>query len=230
MIKSLSVFFPAYNEEKNIEKSVLSAIEMLKKMPVIWEILIINDGSTDGTGKVAENVAGKYPQIRVINQQNGGYGMAIRTGLKNAKYEWIAYTDVDGQFKFSDISNFFPLCNSADAIWGHRLKRNDPIYRSIFSFCWGMSVRLLTGITLKDINCGFKMFRKSAIENMGPLKSTRGAMINPELALKLNKSGFKILEVGVNHYPRLYGKPTGASPIVVAKSYLELFQLWLKNS
>ena len=229
-MKSLSIFFPAYNEEKNIEKSVLGAIEWLQKMNIVWEILIINDGSTDGTGKIAEKLAIKYSQVKVINQQNGGYGMAIRTGLKNAKYEWIAYTDVDGQFKFSDISNFFPLCNNADAICGHRLKRNDPIYRSIFSFCWGMSVRLLTGITLKDINCGFKMFRKSAIENMGPLTSTRGAVINPELALKLNKSGFKILEVGVNHYPRLHGKPTGASPVVVVKSYLELFQLWLKNS
>lgn len=230
MIKSLSVFFPAYNEEKNLEKTVMEAFDVLKKIPIIFEVLIINDGSSDGTGAVADKLAKKYSQVKIISQQNGGYGMALRAGLKNAKYEWIVYVDADGQFEFSEISSFLPLCDDADAIWGYRLKRKDPFYRSVFSFCWGRSARFLTGIALKDLNCGFKMFKKKAIESIWPLESTRGAMINPELALKLNKSGFKILEVGVNHYPRLYGKPTGASPIVVVKSYLELFQLWLKNS
>lgn len=230
MIKSLSVFFPAFNEEKNLEKTVLGAIAFLKELNIVWEILIINDGSTDGTRQTADRLAQKYSEVKVFHQQNGGYGMAIRAGLKNAKYEWIVYTDADGQFDFSEITNFFSLCDHADAIWGYRLKRQDPFYRLLFSYFWGISIRLLTGVLLKDVNCGFKMFRKSAIKKIEPLKSTRGAMINPELALKLNKAGFKILEVGVNHYPRLFGQPTGASPKVIIQSYLELFRLWLKNS
>lgn len=230
MIKSLSVFFPAFNEEKNLEKTVLRAIAFLKKLNIIWEILIINDGSTDGTRQTADRLAQKYLEVKAFHQQNGGYGMAIRVGLRKVKHEWIVYTDADGQFDFSEIAKFFSVCDRADAIWGYRLKRRDPFYRSLFSYFWAISVRLLTGVRLKDINCGFKMFRKSAIKKIEPLKSTRGAMINPELALKLNQTGFKILEVGVNHYPRLFGQPTGASLKVIIQSYLELLRLWLKNS
>jgi len=229
MIKSLSVFFPVFNEEKNLEKTILNAVAVLKKLKTIWEILIIDDGSSDRTRQLAGRLAQKYPGVKVFHQQNGGYGMAIQTGLKNAKYEWIVYTDADGQFDFSEITKFLAVCDRADAIWGYRLKRQDPFYRLLFSYFWGLSARLLTGVNLKDINCGFKMFKKSAIEKIGMLKSTRGAMINPELALKLNKAGFKILEVGVNHYPRLFGRPTGAGLKVIFQSYLELFQLWLKN-
>ena len=229
MIKSLSVFFPVFNEEKNLEKTVLNAVAVLKKFKIIWEILIIDDGSNDKSEQLANKLAQKYSEIKVFHQQNGGYGMAVRAGLTKAKCEWIVYTDADGQFDFSEIANFFSVCHRTDAIWGYRLKRQDPFYRLLFSYFWGISVRLLTGINLKDINCGFKMFKKSAIEKIGPLKSTRGAMINPELALKLKKSGFKILEVGVNHYPRLFGRPTGAGLKVIFQSYLELFQLWLKN-
>lgn len=229
MIKSLSVFFPAFNEEKNLEKTVLGAIAFLKKLNIVWEILIINDGSTDGTEQTADRLAQKYPKVKVFHQQNSGYGMAIRAGLRNAKYEWIVYTDADGQFGFSEITKFLSVCDRADAIWGYRLKRQDPFYRLLFGHFWGISVRLLTGVRLKDINCGFKMFRKSAIKKIEPLKSTRGAMINPELALKFDRAGFKILEVGVNHHPRLFGRPTGASLKVIIRSYLELFRLWIKS-
>lgn len=229
MIKSLSVFFPAFNEEKNIQKTVENAVAVLKKLEIPWEILIVDDGSSDTTGLLADELAGKYPNIKVTHQENGGYGLAMRTGLHNAKYEWIVYTDADGQFDFSEVVNFFPLCCQSDAIWGFRKERRDPFYRSLFSYIWGSSVKLLTGVFLKDINCGFKMFKKTAIDKIKPLKSTRGAMINPELAVKLKKFKFKILEVGVNHYPRTAGIPTGASLKVIIRSYLELFLLWSKN-
>lgn len=230
MIKSLSAFFPVYNEEKNIANTVEDAFKVLKKYNFPWEVIIVNDGSKDKTLAISQKIASKYGQVRIVNQQNGGYGMAIRAGLRNVKYEWIIYTDADGQFDFSEVAKFLAVCDHVDAIWGYRLKRQDPFYRLLFSYFWGISVRLLTGVLLKDVNCGFKMFRKSAIKKIEPLKSTRGAMINPELALKFNRAGFKILEVGVNHYPRLFGRPTGASLKVIIQSYLELFRLWLKNS
>lgn len=229
MIKSLSVFFPVFNEEKNINKTVESAVAVLKKLEIPWEILIVDDGSSDATGILADKFSGKYSNIRVIHQENGGYGLALRTGLKNSRYEYIAYIDSDGQFDFSQINLFLEKIKNCDAVWGYRKTRKDPFIRKIFSFFWNITIKIFTGIKLKDINCGFKLFKKEAVKKIYPLASTRGAMINPEIAIKLMRNGFRISEVGVNHYPRTAGVPTGASLKVIIRSYLELFSLWSKN-
>lgn len=236
-ISELSVFFPSYNEEGNVENTVSKAIEVLEKLSakngaasgLKYEILIINDGSTDNTLKVADNLASKNSKIRVINHaQNLGYGEALKSGFYNAKYDTIVYTDGDGQFDFSQIAKFLEKIESHDAIFGYRIKRQDPILRKIFGKGWRMSIWTFFQLKLKDVDCGFKMVKREVLEKIPHLESQRGAMINAELAVKAKKFGFKVTEVGVNHYPRLSGKPTGASVRVIIKSYLDLVRLWWK--
>lgn len=224
----LSVFFPAYNEEKNIQSTVKKAMTVLKNLDIKWEIVVVNDGSVDNTGLKAQELVDLNNQVRVINQTNGGYGTALRAGFNNARYNLIAYTDSDGQFDFSEVTKFLDAIKTADLVIGYRIKRNDHFIRLLFAKGWALSLFIFFGLSLKDVDCGFKMVKKQVLEKIPPLESTRGGMINAELAIKAKKLGFKVEEVGVNHYPRLAGKPTGASIRVVIRSYLDLFKLWWK--
>lgn len=227
-LKSLSVFFPVFNEEGNIESTTEKAVEVLKTKNIDWEILIIDDGSTDHTGEIADKLAVKYQNVNVIHQPNGGYGMALRSGFKNAKYDWIVYTDGDGQFDFREIDKFIEKAEDADYIIGYRIKRQDPFYRVIFAKIWAISVFSLFWIWVSDFDCGFKMINRKALEKIKPLESKRGAMINAELIIKTKKYGFKVAQVGVHHYPRLAGSPTGASIKVILQSYIDLLKLYFK--
>lgn len=229
IIKNLSVFFPSFNEEKNITATVEKAIDVLSKLDIPWEITVVNDGSKDKTGEVAEGIAKKYPsKIKVIHQPNGGYGMALRAGFYSAKYDWIVYTDSDGQFDFAEVSKFIEKTDIADVLLGYRIKRSDPPIRLFIAKGWAFLLFIFFGMRLKDIDCGFKMLSRSALKKISPLESTRGGMINAEIAIKSNKEGLKIIQIGVNHYPRLAGKPTGAGLRVIITSLLELIKLWVK--
>lgn len=227
-IKSLSVFFPAFNEEGNIEQTANKAIKILATLDLNYEVIIVNDGSIDQTAQVAGKLAEGNESVKVISQPNGGYGSALRAGFENAKYDWICYTDADGQFDFAEITKFLKEIDQADYIIGYRISRSDPIYRLLFAKIWALSVFLLFGIWVKDIDCGFKLINKRVLRKIEPLESTRGAMINAELLIKTKKAKFKITQVGVHHYPRLTGNPTGINLNVIVKSYLELFKLWWK--
>lgn len=227
-VQNLSVFFPVFNEDKNIELTVEKAVSVLEKLKINWEIIIINDGSFDNTQKIADNLAKKYLKIKVINQPNGGYGMALRSGFEASKYEWIVYNDADGQFNFAEVINFLDETDNADLILGYRIKRNDPYKRLILAKGWAIVLFILFGLRFRDVDCGFKMVNKKVLNGIPKLESTRGAMINAELAIKAGKFGFRIAQVGVHHYPRLYGKPTGASMKVIITSFIEVFKLWLK--
>ena len=140
-VSSLSVFFPAYNEEKNIEDTVKKAVNVIKELKLDkWEIIIVNDGSKDKTGEVADNLSQNISNVRVVHQLNGGYGMAVRGGFYNSKYDWIVYTDSDGQFDFSEINKFLELTDQADAIWGYRIKRQDPLFRLLNAQGWKLAL------------------------------------------------------------------------------------------
>lgn len=230
IVDSLSIFFPAYNEEGNIVLTVKKAEKVLENLKIKnWEIIIVNDGSSDKTGEKAEILAKEDKNIRVINQPNGGYGMALRSGYYHAKYPYIVYTDSDGQFDFSEVTKFIEKIDEADLVIGYRIKRSDPFIRLIFAKGWAISLYVFFGFWLKDVDCGFKMINKKVLEKIPPLESTRGGMINAELVIKARNAGFNIAQVGVNHYPRLAGKPTGASLKVIVRSFLDLFKLWWKT-
>ncbi len=227
-IKNLSVFFPVYNEEGNITVTVNKALAVLEKLNLKdYEVSIVDDGSTDGTGKVSDDLAGKNPKIRVIHHpKNLGYGEALKSGFYNAKYEVIVYTDGDGQFDFAEVTKFLEKIEDHDLVIGYRIKRQDPLFRILFKQGWMLTLLLFFRLTLKDVDCGFKMVRKKVLEKIPHLESSRGAMINAELAIKTKKAHFKTAQVGVNHFARLSGKPTGANINVIFKSYLDLVKLW----
>lgn len=236
MVKNLSIFFPLYNEEGNVREDVKKAVKVLEELNLEYEIILIDDGSKDKTGEIAEQIAKENPRVRVIHhQKNLGYGEALKSGFYNAKYDTIVYTDGDGQFDFSEVDKFLEKISDLpagrqghDLVIGYRIKRKDPFFRILFKRGWKLSLLTFFGLTFKDVDCGFKMVRRKVLEKIPRLESTRGAMINAELVIKAKKYGFKVGQVGVNHYPRLSGKPTGASLKVITRSYLDLLKLWWK--
>ena len=224
-LQSLSVFFPTYNEEGNIENVVENAKKVLPSVAKKWEIIIVNDGSKDNTLSVAKRVASKDKRISVVNHKvNKGYGGALKTGFSKAKYPWVAFADSDGQFDFSEIKKFISHTKNSDLILGYRLKRADPMSRKIFTFGWAMVARFLVGLDVRDYSCGFKLIKKKVFEDVQPLVGEE-KVTQIELLVKAGKKGFKFAEVGVNHYPRASGSQTGADLKVVIKSIGDLIKL-----
>lgn len=226
-IETLSVFFPFWNEEGNVEPVVEKAIAVVKKIAKKWEILIIDDGSTDKTFARAKKLENKYPQVRVITHKpNRGYGAALKEGFSHAKYEFIVFTDGDGQFNFAEVDKFLALRKKFDVVIGFRKKRNDTFLRFILMKMLKVWDFLFFGIHFKDIDCGFKMFRKTAVDAISPLRS-EGAMITTEILTKAKRKGLKIGEVEVNHYPRSHGEQSGGNVFVIVRAVLESFILYL---
>jgi glycosyltransferase involved in cell wall biosynthesis len=231
LIDELSVFFPSYNEEANIEKTVLSAKKILLDICRDWEIIIVNDGSQDKTGEIAEKLAKSDKRIKVVtNNPNRGYGGAFKTGFYSAKYSWITFTDADGQFDFSEIKKFIEKQKqtNADLVIGFYKKRQVSKLTIITSKAWEILVWMLFGLHVKDIDCGFKFVSKKVIDALSNLESERGAFISSEFLIKAKKKGFKIVEVSVSHYPRGGGRPTGRNIRVIIQSFRDLFRLWRK--
>jgi len=232
-IQEISVFFPAYNEEANIKKTVTRAVKILEQIARKWEIIVIDDGSKDRTGAIVKRLIKKEPRIRLITHTpNRGYGAALKSGFYNSSYEWIAFTDADGQFNFSEITKFFEKQKQtgADLVIGYYLRRAVPFYRILGSKLWELAVFLLFGLKVKDIDCGFKLLRRQVIDEIPRLEAERGPFISSELLIKAKKKGFKIVEVGIHHYPRRAGKSTGASLKVVMSGLGDLWRLKRKLS
>lgn len=227
----LSLFFPVYNEENRLKETVEKAIPVLKKVAEKYEIIIINDGSKDKTSEVVASLAKEHPFIRVVTHNvNRGYGAAIKDGMYNSSYEWITFTDSDGQFDFSEITKFIDKQKetSADLVIGYYLKRAVPIYRILGSKIWELAIFLLFGLKVRDIDCGFKFFRKKVVETIPKLEAERGPFISSEFLIKAKKAGFKIAEVGVHHYPRKAGSGTGTNLKVILSGLSDLVKLRAK--
>lgn len=234
-IKEISVFLPTFNEHGNLPSVVAKTKKVLTEVAKLWEIIIVNDGSTDGTKEVAQSLAKSDSRIKVINHdKNKGYGSSLRSGFYGAKYEWIAFIDSDGQFDFSEISRFIQSQKetSADLVIGYYKKRRVSAFKIVTSRMWEFAVWLLFGLKVKDIDCGFKFISKKVIDTIPKLESERGAFISSELLIKSRSKGFKIAEVAVTHYPRTKGSGTGRNLNVILKSFLDLLRLYknLKTS
>jgi len=227
-LPELSIFFPFWNEEKNVVDVVNKALEVVNKVSEKWEILIIDDGSSDNTLKEAEKLAQKNKNIRVVTHQpNRGYGAALKEGLDLAKYNYIVFTDGDGQFDFSEIEKFIEPIQSSDMVIGFRRKRRDHNLgkRLLLMNLLKIWDFILFGFIFRDIDCGFKMFTKKAVDEISPLRS-EGAMITTEILAKAKRKKLKIKQVGVEHYPRQFGSQSGANFPVVVRAILESLILW----
>lgn len=225
-LTELSIFFPFWNEEKNIEKVIADAIPVAKKIAEKWEILIIDDGSTDKTLDKANVIANNYQNVRVISHApNRGYGAALKEGFENSKYDYIVFTDGDGQFDFSEVERFINEIYKCDIVIGYRKKRQDNFIRHILMNMLKLWDKVFFRFWFKDIDCGFKMFKKEAVSEIMPLRS-EGAMITTEILAKSVRKKLKIKEVEVTHYPRIYGDQSGANLPVITRAVLESLLLW----
>jgi glycosyltransferase involved in cell wall biosynthesis len=227
-VDELSIFFPFWNEEENIEKVVRAAIPVAQQVAKKWEILMVDDGSADDTLKIAEKLAKEDKRLRVISHQpNRGYGAALTAGLTHAQYELIVFNDGDGQFDFSEVTRLIEKIENADIVIGFRKQRRDHnlIKRLLLMNLLKIWDLILFHFYFKDIDCGFKMFRKEAVEKIMPLRS-EGAMITTEILAKARRKKLKIKEVGVTHYPRERGHQSGANIPVIIRAILESFILW----
>lgn len=225
-ISELSIFFPFWNEEQNIESVVKKAIPVAEKVAERWEIIMVDDGSSDKTLEIAKKLAEENHNLVVApNDENRGYGAALKTGFSNAKYDYIVFNDGDGQFDFAEVSKFIEKIDDCDVVIGFRKKRLDNPFRHLLMNLLKIWDFVFFGFRFKDIDCGFKLFRKTAVEKISPLKS-EGAMITTEILAKAKKEKLKIQEVEVNHYPRIYGDQSGGNLRVILRAVRESLSLW----
>jgi len=232
LIPELSVFFPCYNEEANLKNTFDKALPVIKEVADKWEVIIIDDGSKDKTPLIASQIAKEYPNnLKIVTHNpNRGYGGAFKSGLYNSQYQWVAFTDADGQFEFTDLKKLINKQKEtgADMVIGYYLGRKVPFIRIFGSKVWQFMVNLLFGLSVTDIDCGFKLINKKVIDTIPKLESERGPFITSEFLIKSKKAGFKIVEVGVTHYARQFGEATGSKLNVVIAGFKDLFRLWIK--
>ena len=225
-LKSLSVFFPAYNEAGNIENTVKNAVKVLRELNLEYELMVVDDGSKDETAEIVEKLSKSNSRIRVVSHsKNLGYGSALKTGFGSAKYDWVAFTDSDGQFDFAEIDQFLEKTDQADVILGYRLNRADSLMRKVYTFGWSALASILLQLHVKDYSCGFKLIKRQVFEKVQPLVGEE-KVTQIELLVKARRLDYKFAEVGVHHFPRVYGTPTGAKVSVVVKSVFDLLRLW----
>lgn len=231
VIDKLSVFLPVYNEKDNIQNVVSKTLKVLENIATEWELILVDDGSNDGSSDIIKALSVSDKRIRVVSHKsNQGYGATIKTGLYESKYPWIAFIDSDGQFNFSEITGFIDKQKEtgAELVIGYYKKRQVSTFKKITSKLWELTVFALFGLKVRDIDCGFKLISKKVIDTISPLESTRGAFISSELLVKAKKAGFTIVEIPVTHYPRLKGTGTGRNLNVIIKSFVDLLRLWKK--
>jgi glycosyltransferase involved in cell wall biosynthesis len=226
---SLSVFFPAYNDAPSLPGLIQKTMEVLERRVADYEVIVVNDGSYDQTGAVLEDLRRRYePRLRVVTHaQNQGYGAALRSGFAAATGEFVFYTDGDGQYDVGELPALLELAGPRTGLVnGYKLERHDPAHRiwigNVYNFC----ARLLFRIRIRDIDCDYRLIRRALLESVR-LTSTSGT-ICVELVRKLELSGCEVVEVGVHHYPRLYGRSQFFRIRSLANTFGQLIRLWWK--
>jgi glycosyltransferase involved in cell wall biosynthesis len=229
-VPRLSYFFPAHNEEANIEGLVAEALESLPAIAEVFEIIAVNDGSRDRTRALADELTARHPGIvrAVHHPTNLGYGAALRSGFGAARYELVAFTDGDRQFRVEDIARLTERAardDDPDIVVGYRIRRADPLVRTVYARAYRLANRIFYGLTVTDVDCACKLFRRAALD--GIRVESEGAFFSAELLIKATAAGRRLAEVGVPHYPRTAGSPTGAKPQVIARAVRDFWRLRL---
>ena len=218
--ESLSVVFPAFNEEENVKYMVETAIEVLSDLEVEWEIIVIDDGSSDRTALIAEELSQMYQGVKlVIHSKNRGIGSAVKTGISTSSKNWIFYTDCDGQFDLHELEILWNLRNEADVIAGFRRKRQDPLMRLMYSFAYNTLTYIFFFGGFKDVDASFKLCRRDIFDRVS-LKSS-SSVADLELLILPRKFGYRVRQIPVSHYPRRAGS-------VSCESYRKGIFAWVR--
>ena len=223
--RSISVFFPCYNEKDNITRTTEQAVTVLEKLGCDFEVIIVNDGSSDGTAQIADELASKNTNVKVIHHPtNLGYGAALQSGFRAATKELVFYPDGDGQFDINEMPPLLDLIEQCDVVSCYRLNRQDNFIRKINGRCWTKLGCMLFKMKIRDIDCAFKLYKTEIFDNIKMLST--GALIDTEILARVTAKGYTIMQKGVHHYPRTAGEQTGANPLVILRAFKELFKLY----
>lgn len=224
---SISAFFPAYNDAESIGDLLLRTDRVLRELTSDYELIVVNDGSTDGTAAALTELQRRLPALRIItHEHNRGYGGALRSGFAAASKELVFYTDGDGQYDPSELRNLFAaLSEKTDVVQGFKRRRHDPVHRIVIGRAYHAVVKLAFGLSIRDVDCDFRLIRRRVLDDMN-LKFSSG-VICVELMRRIEGAGFVIAEVPVSHYPRLHGRSQFFTFARVFQTGRDLVQLWL---
>jgi glycosyltransferase involved in cell wall biosynthesis len=222
----LSVFFPAYNDSGTIASMVIRAVKAASELTSDYEVIVVNDGSADATAQIADELAHTYPHVRVIHHaKNIGYGGALQTGFRSATKEFIFYTDGDAQYDPDEVAALWArMSPDVDLVNGYKISRSDPLHRIVIGRLYHHIVSLLFGLTVRDVDCDFRLMRRSIFERFN-LEKTSG-VICLELMKKIQDAGFHIVEVPVHHYHRAFGKSQFFNFRRIFKTAIDVMRLW----
>jgi glycosyltransferase involved in cell wall biosynthesis len=223
----LSVFFPAYNDSGTIASLVITALQTAQTLTDDFEIIIVNDGSVDATAQIANELARTYPQVKVVHHHgNRGYGGALRTGFQTATRELIFYTDGDAQYDPAEMARLWDaFAEDVDLVNGYKISRSDPFHRVVIGRIYHHTVRLLFGLRVRDVDCDFRLLRRSIFQSVRLEKNS--GVICLEMMKKIQDAGFRIAEVPIHHYHRAYGKSQFFNFRRLFKTALDVGNLWL---
>lgn len=225
-MNSISVAMPAYNEAENIEAMVKDVIQAMQGLADDFEVIVVDDGSRDNTAEAIKSLQQEHPQVRLVQHEvNLGYGAAVFSGLTNATKELVFFTDSDRQFDLREIEKLLNLIDQADLVVGYRAPRRDPFMRKLNGWGWSGLVTVLFGYTARDIDCAFKLMRRTVITQLKDEIESRGATFSAEFLVRAKRAGFRIREVAIHgHRPRVAGSQTGARLDVILRAFKELLR------
>lgn len=222
---SLSLVFPVFDEERTIGRVIESALETGEGLARSFEVVVVDDGSRDGSAEIIDAWSLKDERVQVVRHPtNTGYGAALRSGLRGATGELVFFSDADLQFDLAEVGQLLDHADEFDIVAGYRFPRRDPWPRRLIAATWGLAVRLLFGLEVRDIDCAFKVFRRPILDEI-PIQSI-GAFVNTEILVRARALGASIRQVPVSHHPRQHGSPTGAHPRVLLRALIELSSLY----
>jgi glycosyltransferase involved in cell wall biosynthesis len=222
----LSIFFPAYNDSGTIASLVITALRTARKLTPDHEVIVVNDGSADNTAEILDELARTYPEVRIVHhEQNRGYGGALRTGFATARRELVFYTDGDAQYDPAEMEVLWKRFGAdVDLVNGYKISRSDPMHRIVIGRIYHHTVKLLFGLKVRDVDCDFRMMRRSIFETVRLEKNS--GVICLEMMKKITDGGFRIAEVPVHHYHRAYGKSQFFNFKRLFRTAIDVFKLW----
>ena len=220
-LPGLSIVLPCHNEAENVQAMVRDACEAAERVADSYEVLVVDDGSTDDTLTIARQVETIVPGVRVVaHESNRGYGGAVRSGFGAATMPWVFLVDADRQFDLRQLDDFVPSARDHDMIVGHRVHRADPLVRRAAARAWNILVGNLFHLPVSDVDCAFKLIRRDLLDTFE--LTAEGAMVSTELMVRSIRAGARIEERDVVHMRRTAGRQSGLSPRVVARAFREL--------
>jgi len=226
---SITVFFPAYNDAEILPTLISRTVETVRGLTDDYEIIVVDDGSTDQTAAVLDSLQQEYATLRVIRHpRNQGYGAALQSGFQNAAKELVFYTDGDGQYDVQDLRRFLSLLSpEVDVVQGYKANRADSRLRAVAGKLYGGFAKLLFRLRVKDVDCDFRLVRRKVVESIN--LTCRSGAICVELINQVQNRGWRVVESPVKHYPRRRGRSQFFRVGPIARTLKDMFRLWFRR-